>query len=153
MATQSVRKDVNGPEWPLGLIVVATPGTPVGIMSLVDPTSVNDPNASNAPGPNNAPKASEYSWGRCQQIEFQAFKAGASHGLQNNTGNIYIIRRGGTPGASNRDDYGSMVTVLTPGGAKTLGSAAQVVDVFSGYDYLIDADNAGDSCLVTLIIQ
>lgn len=151
MATQSVRQDWNGPVWPLGLIVNVTPGTPINIMSLVDSTLKNDPNKSNAPGPANAPKASEYTQ-RCQQIMFQAFKANTD-GLQNNTGNIYIMRRGGSPGAANRDDYGSMVAVLTPGQTFVLASAPLNRNVFSPYDYMIDADTAGDSCLVNLIIQ
>ena len=148
--TLSVRQDINGPEWPLGLIVVATPGTPVSIMSLVDSSSLGDPNTKAGP-PGGPVGAREYP-PRCNQIEFQGFKGNAGVGLINNTGNIYIIRRGGT-GSGNRTDYGTIVTVLVPGGSKVLGASALNRDVYSPYDYLIDADNAGDSCLVTLILQ
>jgi len=146
MATQSVRRDFQGPIWPLGLIAVATPGTPVGIMSLVDSSSVNDPNKATSSTSN------EYTQGRAQQIIFQGVKAGASHGLQNNTGNVYILRRGGT-GAANRDDYGTMMGYVAPGGSFVLASAAPNKDVFSAYEYFLDADNAGDSALVSLVIQ
>ena len=142
-----VRKDYHGAVWPLGLIGNSpqiTPGTPVGIMSLVDPNSVNDPNQTTTTGSN------EFTV-RAQQIEFQAFKA-AAHGLQNNTGNIYIIKRGGS-GSANRDDYGTIITCLTPGQTFFLASAPLNRNVFSPYDYQIDCDSAGDSCLVSLIIQ
>jgi hypothetical protein len=142
--TLSVRQQPNGPIWPLGLIVVPTPGTPVGIMSLVDSASVNDPNKATSSTSKEYPP-------RAQQIIFQGFKA-ATDGLQVNTGNIYILRRGGA-GSANRDDYGTMVAVVTSGGSFVLASAPTVVDVFSPYDFYIDADSAGDSCLVSLIIQ
>jgi hypothetical protein len=141
----SVRKDFNGPIWPLGLIVVAAPGTPIAIMSLVDPTSQWDPNTLSS----RITPAQEYTV-RAQQIMFQGVKA--SGGTTNNTGNIYIMRRGGT-GSNNRTDYGTMVLALGAGLTFFLASAPMNRNVFSPYDYAIDADNAGDSCLVSLIIQ
>lgn len=143
----SVMLDQNGPDWPLGIIIVVTPGTPVSIMSLVDPNSVNAPNTATT-----AATAGEYEYSPlCQQIAFLAVKAGASHGTQNNTGNIYIVRQG-VQGAGNRDDYGAMVWALGPGSNLFLSSAPLVRETFSPYRYYIDADNAGDSCLVTLLI-
>jgi hypothetical protein len=147
MATQSVEIDEYGPDWPLGLIAVVTPGTPVSIMSLVDPSAVNAPNN---PTPTGTDTEFEYS-PSVQQIAFLAVKAGASHGTQNNTGNIYIVRKG-VQGAGNRDDYGAMVWALGPGQNLFLSSAPLERNVFSPYRYYIDADNAGDSCLVTLLI-
>jgi hypothetical protein len=148
MATQSVEKDFkSGPDWPLGLIAVATPGTPVGIMSLVDPNSYNAPETATATEPAGAAQQDEYT-SVFQQIVFQAFKAGASHGLTNNTGNVYIMRKG-VQGAGNRDDYGAMVTVIAPGNTWVLSSSARNRNEFSGYRYYIDADNASDACLVT----
>lgn len=144
----SVLKDRHGPDWPLGAIVVATPGTPVGIMSLVDPTGVNDPAA---PTPGTA-GADEYT-PRCNQIVFQGFKTN-TNGMQVNTGNVYIVRyaaRGA--GAGNRNDTGTMVGIIPSGGSFILAAAPLNRDVFSPYRYYIDADNAGDSALVTLIIQ
>jgi hypothetical protein len=150
MATQSVEIDEYGPDWPLGLIAVVTPGTPVSIMSLVDPSAVNAPNqATSTPGTATAGQF-EYS-PSVQQIAFLAVKAGASHGTQNNTGNIYIVRKG-VQGAGNRDDYGAMVWALGPGQNLFLSSAPLERNVFSPYRYFIDSDNAGDSCLVTLLI-
>jgi hypothetical protein len=142
----SVMKELAGPDWPLGLIAVVTPGTPVGIMSLVDPNAYNDPST--------ASSTSSYEYTvAAQQIFFQAVKAGASHGVQNNTGNIYIVRYASrTVGGGNRDDYGVMVWTLTPGANIFLSSAPLERNVFSPYRYYIDADNSGDSALVTLLL-
>jgi hypothetical protein len=145
MATQSVEQDVYGPDWPLGLIVVATPGTPVGIMSLVDPSSVDSPTTPTGPP---ATGQAEYS-PNCQQVIFQGFKA-STNGLQLNTGNVYIVRKG-VQGAGNRSDYGAMVACVLPGQTVIIGAAPRVLNGFSPYRYSIDADNAGDSCLVTLV--
>jgi hypothetical protein len=145
MATQSVQKDREGPDWPLGLIT-PTINTPLSIMSLVDASNVNDPSTP-TPGTSGSNEYTE----RAQQIIFQAYKP-SGHGLQNNTGNIYIVRKG-VQGAGNRDDYGSVVAVLTPGQTLVLASAALNRNVFNPYRYFIDADTQGDSCLVTLLIQ
>lgn len=145
----TVLKDRQGPDWPLGFIANVTPGTPVNIMSLVDPTGVNDP-ASPTPG---TPGADEYT-PRCNQIVFQGVKPGASHGLQPNTGNVYIVRFAAKgAGSGNRDDPGVIVGMIFPGGSYELASAPLNRDTWSPYRYYIDADNSGDGALVTLIIQ
>jgi hypothetical protein len=152
VASQSVNRDREGPDWPLGLIVVATPGTPVGIMSLVDPNNYNDPSTVSS-GSESSTNNAEYTV-RAQQIIFQGYKAGASHGLQNNTGNIYIVRKPiQGSGSGYNQDYGSIVAVIAAGQSFVLASAPMDRNVFSPYRYLIDADNASDACLVTLIIQ
>ena len=144
---QSVMKDRHGPDWPLGLIVVATPGIPVSIMSLVDPTNVNDP------GQPTSSTSDEYT-AVAQQIMFQGYKAGATHGLQNNSGNIYIVRKGVQGlGSAFNGDYGATVWVVGAGLTFVLGTSAMVKNGFNPYRYFIDADNAGDSCLVTLLVQ
>lgn len=152
MATQSVQKNKQGPVWPLGLITCVTPGTPVNIMSLVDPASVNAPESATSA------TSAEYTE-RAYEIQFTACKAGAAHGVQANTGNIYIMMKG-VQGAGNRDDYGSCVATLPPGATTgisfptyKLTASAINRDVFSPYQFYIDADNAGDACLVTLNIQ
>jgi hypothetical protein len=145
MATQSVQKTKEGPIWVLGTIAVPTPGTPVNIMSLVDPTNINDP-ASPTPG---TVGADEYTR-RCQQITLQAYKA-TTHGLVVNAGNIYVCVKG-VQGAGNRDDYGSIIAVLTPGQTFSLGSSAQVKNVFSPYAFFLDADVAADAAQVSLYI-
>lgn len=144
MATQSVQQDKFGPDWPLGMITVTAAGTPVSIMSLVDPSGINDPGVPTS-GSNDAYTRN------AQQIAFQAVKPGTSHGTQPNTGNIYIMRKG-IQGVGNRDDYGSMVEVLTPGQTLFIASAAMNRNVYSPYRYYIDADNNGDSAIVTLFI-
>lgn len=152
----SIMKDRQGPDWPLGIIAVVTPGTPVSIMSLVDPTNLNAPGtAVPAASANNtgAPTGGNEYTERAQQIIFQAYKVSGSAGLAANTGNIYIVRAGAGGGTGNRSDFGAIVACLTPGQTLILVGAAQNRDVFSPYRYRIDADNAGDSCLVTLLIQ
>jgi len=139
----SIQKDREGPDWPLGSIVVATPSTLVGIMSVVDSGSVDSPGVGGA-------TSGEYAV-RAQQIIFQAFKA--SGGLAVNTGNIYIVRTGVGAGSGNRTDTGSIVAVLTPGQTFVLGSAAFNRNVYNPYRYRIDADTANDACQCTLIIQ
>lgn len=144
----SVMLDKQGVDWPLGNIVVATPGTPVGIMSLVDPTGKNDPSN---PTPGGVAGADEYT-SRFNQIMFAGYKAGVSHGLQMNQGNIYVVRLGVGAGTGNRDDLGAIVTVIAPGQVFFLAPSALAKDVFSGYRYFIDADNAGDAAQVTALI-
>jgi len=143
----SVYLDKQGTDWPLGFIKVVTPGVPVELMSLVDSAGVNDPNAATSA------TSDEYTV-RCQQIIFQGFKPGGSGGMVNNAGNVYIVRDDGAGGGSgNRTDTGAIVLVLTPGTTITLASAPLNRNVFSPYRYSIDADNANDGALVTLIIQ
>jgi len=143
--TASIQRDVNGPDWPLGFIGVTTPGTPVGFMSVVDPTSDNAPgtptNSTNYP-----------TTIRAEEIMIQAFKPAAS-GTQFNTGNIYIVRRGAGGGSGNRDDTGSIVATLTPGQTLFFTAAAVNVNVWSPYRYSVDADNPGDGAFITLIVQ
>ena len=144
----SVHLDKQGPDWPLGFIKVVTPGTPVEVMSNIEATSPepNEPETLSSGG------GDEYTV-RAQQICFQGFKPGATHGMQNNGGNVYIMRDGVGSGTGNRDDTGAMVFVLVPGATLFLASAPLNRNVFSPYRYSIDADNAGDGALVTLIIQ
>ena len=142
----SIQKDQYGPDWPLGLIVVATPGTPVGIMSLVDPSSASSPNAS---GATSGLAFSPNAW----EVIVTPAKKGGSHGTQANTGNIYIVRQGNL-GAGNHDDYGSIVAVVRPTDPPfRLTSNSQNRNSFGPYRYFIDADNASDGAVVTLIIQ
>ena len=154
--TIGVAKDKQGPLWPLGNIAVATPGTPVSIMSLVDSTNANAPNTpSSTPG-------NEYTE-RCYAIIFQPAKAGGGgNGLANNAGNVYIIKKStASPGTQNRADQGAILFALSQQGFAAnmlpqpfvLTAAALNLDVLSPYEYFIDADNAADGCQVTLVIQ
>lgn len=149
----SVHKDKQGPVWPLGNIVNVTPGVPVSIMSLVDSASVNAPETP-TPGTSGA---DEYTV-RAYAIMFQACKAGASHGTAVNTGNIYIVRKG-AGGSGNRDDIGSIIATIPAGTSGVfppafwLNAAPLNRNVFSPYEFFIDADTAGDGCQVTLLIM
>jgi hypothetical protein len=151
MATQSVQKDRQGPDWPLGLIIVTAPGTPVGIMSLVDPDSYNAPETATAVEPAGSAQNNEYTE-LAQQIMFQGFKSNAGTGVVNNTGNVYVMRKG-VQGAGNHTDFGSMVAVLPPGQTLFLASSARNRACWGPYRYYIDADNANDAALVTLLVQ
>lgn len=144
----SVHQDRQGPIWPLGNIVVPTPGTYVSIMSLVDPNFYAAPETATSYGG----ATPEYT-NRAQQITFQAFKAGgAPPKLTLNSGNIYIVRKplSGNGGVA---DVGTVIWVLVPGGSVELGSAALNRNVFNLYEYYIDADTANDACQVVAIIQ
>lgn len=139
--SQSVMTDPVGPDWPLGLIVVVTPGTPVALMSLVDPTNANSP--FRAAG-GTAPRMTT----SFQQMSLQGLRAGASHGLRDNTGNVYLIRKIGT-GSKDYDDYGGIVVCVKPGQTIFLASGAHNNNVYSPYRYWVDGDNASDGLLVT----
>lgn len=139
----SILNDRNGPDWPLGFINVATPGTPVSFMVNVDPSSLNSPNTPTGPG------VDEYTI-RAQQIIIQAIKPGSTTGWQNNTGNVYIVRKGS--GSSNKADTGVLVKMLIPGETVYLASAPIVDNVWGPYRYFVDADNAGDGVNVCLLI-
>jgi hypothetical protein len=144
--TASIQQDRLGPDWPLGLIKTVTAGTPVGIMSLVDPNGYNDPSTATVLQSNEYTPAA-------QQIFFSGYKAGALHGMVQNTGNVYIVRKGVGAGTGNRDDTGSIVHVLAPGETWYLSSAATNLDVFSPYRYYIDSDVSGEGALVVLLVQ
>lgn len=144
----SVHLDKQGPIWPLGNIVVVTPGTYVNIMSLVDSTNKNAPES---PTPGTV-GADEYTC-RAQQIIFQAFKAGGGPPkVVVNAGIIYIVKKP-LAAAGGISDLGTVIAILTAGQTFTLGSAARNLNVYNLYEYFIDADTANDACQVTAIIQ
>lgn len=151
MANPSVQQDPLGPDWPLGFIKVAAPSTPVGIMSLVDPTGKNNPatqqSNQGAPGTSSGVEFPVI----CNQIQFQGFKPGAAHGTQNNTGNVYVMRTG-AGGDGTRDDDGSRVATIAPGQTYVMAPPATRCLGFSPYRYFLDADNANDGAYVTLLI-
>lgn len=136
----SIQRDINGPDWCLGLITVAASGTPVNLMSLVDP-NVTETTAS--------PLNPEFTT-RFQQIIFQAVKSIAP--VVANTGAVYIVRKGVGGGSGNKADSGSIVKILAVGETFVLAASALSLNVLSPYRYFIDADNNGDGCLVTGIV-
>lgn len=144
----SVMRDRQGPDWPAGIITVATSGTPVNIMSLLDPGNVNAPGSSAATSDEYAPRVFE--------ITFTAVKSVGPVVL--NTGAIYIVRAGAAGGSGNKSDIGAIVAILQPGVATalqtfTLRAAPFNRDIYNPYRYFIDADTNGDGCLVLLNVQ
>lgn len=128
----SVLKDVYGPDWPLGLIIVTASGTPVSIMSLVG--AGIDP---------------EYNVA-FNQIMFQGFRKGTGpSGLQDNVGNVYVVRQPDSTGTGDHDDYGAIVLCVKPGQTVFIAAAAPNLNVYNPNRYRIDADNNNDACLVT----
>jgi len=143
-----VQKRPQGPFWPLGSIVVVTPGTPVAITSLVDPTGVNNPNTATSTS------SDEYTR-RCNEIIIQGMKSNAGSGLTNNTGNIYVIVKGGTAagGSDNRTDTGAIYLTVPAGTTAVIAASPLNRNVFTPYNLFIDADNANDAAQVSLLIQ
>src|SRR5579864_2648600 len=136
-----VSQDKQGPTWPLGNIVVATPGTPVRITNLVDSGVANAPETAVGVG---AGVGNEYT-SRAQQIQFQAYKVGAQPpAFALNTGLIYIIQKTTAAGSNNKTDSGCVVAILSPGQSYVLASAPLNRNVFNLYEYFIDGDTAGD---------
>ncbi len=137
----SVITSRNLPTWPLGFIAVPTPGTPVGLMSLVDANNTMAPNYVPAPGH----EGSEYT-PRFRSIQFQG--QGNNAAVTPNTGNVYIIQPGN--GSNNKSDLGAIVGTIYPNGTYSLplslGSAGMQL---SPYSYKLDADVAGEGALVT----
>jgi hypothetical protein len=140
----SIHKDIQGVDWPLGNIAVVTPGTYVSIMSLIDAASVNAPETATTTS------ADEYTR-VASQIIIGGFKAGSTTKLVANTGNIYVVRLA-TSGNGGLHDTGVIVMTIPSGVTGVLGSAALVRNVFDLYRYYIDADNAGDGAQVTALI-
>ena len=150
---QSIYNGYNSPLQPLGFIQVLTPGTPVRFTNLIDPTAQNAPeNFTPAFSANNTGAAvarNEYTV-RCQQIIIQGMKSSAGTGLVNNTGFVYVMLKGN--GTGNRTDFGAMVLAVAPGATAVIASAPLNVNVFCPYTLYLDADNANDGAIITLIV-
>ena len=151
----TIKLDKQGPLWPLGFIKVASPGTPVNIMSLVDPSVLNDPGASNVA----VAGADEYAW-RCTQVVILAVKPGAlPPGVAVNTGNVYVLKRGANNGgAGTRNDAGMILAAIPTGTATVFPPLVLLPPIpldrtwINPYDILIDADTANDGVFVYLVI-
>lgn len=141
----SIMLDRYGPDWPLGLVLVPAPGTPVRFTSLVDPTAKNAPEAATT-------ATSDIQTPSFQQIMLQGFRKAGPPGLQANQGYVYVVRAG-KQGAGNAGDYGAIVAVIQPGETFFLASSASRNNVYNPYRYYIDADVANDGLLITGIVQ
>jgi len=143
----SILQDRYGPDFPLGFLKVATPGTPVGVMSVVDPNNYN------APGTPTSKNSDEYTF-NCQSLIFMGYQpTGSSPAYQPNTGNVYIVRKPAGGGSGGAADSGVLVKVLAPAETWELSAAALNRNSFSPYRYYIDADNANDGAMVTAVVQ
>lgn len=143
----SIMQDRQGPDWPLGFIKVATPGTPVGIMSVVDPNNYNDPGAATST------HSDEYT-PRAQRLMFMGYQPESSGAAYiPNMGNVYIVRKPTSAGSGGKADSGVLVKILAPAETWEIDAAALNRNTFSPYRYSIDADNANDGAMVTLFVQ
>jgi hypothetical protein len=145
-------QDPQGVDWPLGFIQVVTPGTPVNLMSLVDPGNNNAPGTPTGPG---LPARAEYT-PTCHKIFVQAVVPANNGGMQLTQGNVYVLRALGpgnqnSGGPGNRSDPGAMVACLFPGGFFTLPAQEFDGPTISPYRYTIDADVATDGVLAVAI--
>lgn len=152
--SNTVIQDPQGIDWPLGFIDVANNGTPVNIMSVVDPSNNNAPWTPAPPYPI-ASQVAEYT-PRCHKIFLQAFKPGNNAvAWVNNSGNVYILRSpgGGSnwAGSGNKSDTGIVVGILPPGATMVIPADEMEYAKISPYRYAVDADTNGDGVSVVLI--
>ncbi len=144
--SNSVCINRTGPTWPLGWISVANNGTPVGLMSLVDPSNLYSPN-----GPANNAKGSEYTV-RFKSLFFYGYKPAANNagGLVANTGIVYVLQPASNGAAGNRSDSGCIVGIIPAnGGSFSLPQSLASVDMqVSPYEYTLDSDVSGEGAIV-----
>lgn len=135
------------PVWPLGAIVVPTPGTPVNIMFLVDPGNSNAPETAVGPG---TVLGAAYA-PTCHKIFLQGVHPGANNnGMVINTGNVYLTVAPAGNGTGGRVDSGSIVFTIFPGAAVTWPGSEVDRNSISPYKFWIDSDSANDGALVSL---
>jgi hypothetical protein len=143
----SVHRDRQGPDWPLGFIAVAASGTPVNLMVNVDSAKVNAPET---PTPGTA-GADEYT-ARAQQMIFQGMHPSAGK-MINNTGMSYILRAPAGGGTGNLTDTGTIVALVPPGVTIVISSAPLNRNVYNPYRYFVDTDVSGEGVQATLLMQ
>lgn len=143
----SVQQQPGGPDWPLGVITVATIGTKVCLMVNVDPNNNNSPNTPTAQGLNVTSSGFTV---KARGIVLQGFHVGANNnGLVANTGNVYLLHAP-AGGNGNRSDSGSIVAVITPSNNFFYAPDGKGFDYFCPYFYYLDADNNNDGALAVL---
>jgi len=145
-----------GPFIPLGIIAVATAGTPVRFTNLIDPSAINAPESptplASAVNTGGATSRKEYTV-TCNQIIVQGVKSNGGNGVTNNTGNVYVMLKGNSGGLGNRTDFGAMVLFVGPGLTAVLSVSPMNRNALCPYQLFLDADNNGDSALITLVVQ
>ena len=129
----------SGTMWPLGSVVVPTPGTPVCVMVNVDPSN------NNAPETPSSNKTAEYS-PSCGGIGIQGYKAAANNnGMVVNTGNVYLCMRPTGNNAGGRADPGCILKVIPSGADLFYPIDPTGESRISPYSFFLDVDNANDS--------
>jgi len=142
----SVCQARSGPCWPLGCVIVLTPGTPVNIMFNVDPNNNNAPGTAFGPGTNQSAGYTP----TCHKIFIQGVHPGANNnGMVPNSGNIYLMV-GAAGGSGNRSDSGAMAMVVFPASGGTWPGSEIELDTVSPYIFSVDADSANDGALIVL---
>ena len=142
----SVCQARSGPVWPLGCVVVPSPGTPVCIMANVDANNNSAPET--ASGPTN-PSGAAYT-PTCHKILYQGVHPAANNnGMVANSGNVYLMARP-QGGSGNRSDSGAMIAVIFPTVGGAWGAMEVELDTVSPYQFFVDADSANDGLLVVL---
>jgi hypothetical protein len=135
------------PVAPIGFVPVPSPGTPVSLMSVLDPSNNNAPTT--ATGPQTTPYGSRLEYPTsCRGIAFQGYKQGGNGSPVFNAGAVYIMVAAAGGGSGNNIDMGAMIKVLQPGQDFFYPPPDANLDRFSPYYLYLDADNAGDGALV-----
>jgi hypothetical protein len=159
----SVVKAFYGPLWPLGIIVVGTSGTPVGIMSLVDAGSYNAPETASTAGGLDPYPQLQAEYANCAAYDVIITPMKSVGPVVANTGSIYVVMyplRTGS-GAGNKTDSGAIVLTIPPINFASTGAPqpyhlstciSGFQSKFNPYNLYLDADNSADGALVTLMI-
>ena len=155
----STLKNIYGPLWPLGLIVVATKGTPVSIMSLVDATSANAPETASTAAGLQTTTTGMYEYASCAAYDILLTPMKSVNPVVANTGAIYVVMYPlRTAGTGNNADPGVLVMTIPPFTAGTLtpvhlsSTVGRLSSHFNPYNLYLDSDNNSDGAIVTLLI-
>ena len=140
----SVIKKCGGPAWPLGCIVVPSPGTPVPLSSLIDANNNSAPGTPTLGYPN---AGNEYT-PNLAGLSISGYHQGGNNNaaMVPNTGNIYLLVPKAGNGSGNASDAGCMVAII-PSTAQYFFPPDFFAGLFSPYTLYLDADNANDAGL------
>lgn len=143
----SIQKLRGAAMTPLGSIKVTTPGTPVSLMSYLDPGNNNAPGTPTGITINKYGADTPYS-PAVRGIGIQGYHQGANNAITINAGNVYLLVAPAAGGSGNNQDVGAMVKVISPGADYFYPPDAANLDRISPYYLYLDADNAGDGAII-----
>ncbi len=145
----SVQKLRGNPATALGFVTVPTPGTPVNLMVNLDANNNNAPGTPNPPPGAFPSTKTEYS-PNCRGFSVQGYQPGNNNnGMIPNTGNIYLLMFPSPGGSGNLTDTGCMLKVIGPTEDFFFPPDGRGQEMFSLYNYRLDADVAGEGGLIT----